>query len=89
VDIFPSPFEFEIRSNKTKHSTVLGGLYTVAIVILSLIFAILKLVAWFRQEYEPLIITDKQRVDLDRNIPFHDLEISLKVSYYYPGLFEN
>jgi hypothetical protein len=50
LDLFGSPYFFNISQNKTVFNTKLGGLYSIVLIIAALTFAIMRLTAWFKRE---------------------------------------
>ena len=61
IDLFAPHFEFEIKGNETRFSTMIGGIYTVVIIILVLVYGSIRIEEWFNNKLEPNVNFYKYR----------------------------
>lgn len=54
-DIFSKPFYFNVKKGEEKNKTSLGGIFSLAIVITSLVYFISILITFFQRENPPSI----------------------------------
>lgn len=54
IDCFGAPFLFTIHKDVNEYRTLLGGFYTIILVISTIAFSIARMNAWFTNSLAPL-----------------------------------
>jgi hypothetical protein len=55
VDLFAPHFEFYVKNNSTRYNTKLGGVATLIICSISLVYTVLNIKAWANNEMQPIV----------------------------------
>ena len=55
IDVFAPHHEFELKDRSTRFTTILGGVYTIFLYSISLMFGTWKLYQWSQNQIAPTV----------------------------------